>query len=61
MHEKIFIMLQFQRILLIRNLFPFYDFQFLSMHTGLFTVEFPRKFNVMQHKIPKAQIARYHV
>jgi hypothetical protein len=27
----------------------------------LFTVEFQRKFNVMQHKIPKAQIARGHV
>jgi hypothetical protein len=26
--------------------------------TGLFTVEFPRKFNVMQHNILKAQIAR---
>jgi hypothetical protein len=30
-------------------------------YTGLFSVEFPRKFNVMQHHILKAQIARYHV
>jgi hypothetical protein len=30
-------------------------------NTGLFTVEFPRKFNVMQYNIQKAQIARYQV
>jgi hypothetical protein len=30
-------------------------------NTGLFTVEFPRKFNVMQHNILKAQIARSQV
>jgi hypothetical protein len=34
---------------------------FESPNTGLFTVEFPREFNVMQHNILKAQIARYHV
>jgi hypothetical protein len=29
-----------------------------QMGTGLFTVEFPRTFNVMQHNILKVQIAR---
>jgi hypothetical protein len=33
---------------------------FKTINTGLFTAEFQRKFNVMQHKIPKAEIAVYH-
>jgi hypothetical protein len=38
-------------------------FDILKIYTGLFTVEFQRKFTVMQHKIPKVRIARsrYHV
>jgi hypothetical protein len=38
-------------------------YQLYSRHVqgySIFTVEFPRKLNVMQHNILKAQIARYH-
>jgi hypothetical protein len=33
--------------------------EFWSTYIELFIVDFPRKFNVMQHKIPKAQTVKY--